>query len=180
MKELQTERLNLRKLRADDAPAIFAGWVADPEVTKFLGFEPHTSVQVTEEILAQWLAAYEQPDTYRWGLENRETGELMGMIDVVRWRDGLPEIGYVLGRKHWNNGYMTEACRAVTDYLFSEGYEKIVIAAAEDNTASREVIRKTGFIYDYSEQRPLSESKPEEVTVNWYKMKRNLRRPVSA
>ena len=177
MKELETNRLKLRKLQAADAAAIFSNWANDPEVTRFLTWNPHESVQVTEAVLAGWLREYGDARTYRWGIEEKETGTLTGMIDVVGWQEDFPVIGYVLGKAWWNQGYMTEACRAVTDYLFAEGFEKILIEADVRNSASRAVIRKTGFIYDYSEKRVLSAAKPEEVTVNCYKMKSNLRRP---
>lgn len=113
MKELETERLLLRHIRRDDAQRIFDCWASDPEVTRYLTWQPHASVAVTEAIVARWLADYDKPDTYRYGIELRETGELIGMIDVVGYHHGNPVIGYCSGRAYWGNGYMTEALKAL-------------------------------------------------------------------
>ena len=80
MKELETERLRLRKLRKEDAQRIFDYWASDPEVTKFITWPPHTSVAVTEAVMDHWLTEYEKPDCYRYGIEVKETDELIGMI----------------------------------------------------------------------------------------------------
>ena len=40
MRELETERLRLRALRSDDVQAIFDGWASDPEVTRYLPWNP--------------------------------------------------------------------------------------------------------------------------------------------
>ena len=168
MKELQTERLLLRKLRVSDAPRIFNCWASDPEVTKYLTWLPHASVDVTEKLMTHWLADYETPDTYRYGIELRETGDLIGMIDVVGYHHGNPVIGYCSGRAYWGNGYMTEALRAVCAMLFDEGYQTIVIEAMAENIGSNRVIQKAGFSFVGSRQQPQSELKPEIVTINSY------------
>lgn len=172
MKELQTERLLLRKLRREDAQRIFDCWAADPEVTKYLTWLPHRSVQDTEQILDYWLKDYEQPDTRRWGIELRATGELIGMIDVVSNVGGTPFIGYCSGRAYWGNGYMTEALRAVCASLFAEGCEAISIEAMEENIGSNRVIKKAGFRFTGSCRRPQSQIRPEIVTVNSYRLEK--------
>lgn len=170
MRELKTERLFLRRFRPDDAPAIFANWASDPEVTKYLTWSPHGDVSVTEKILGLWLAEYEKPDTYRYAIESRETGELMGCIDVVGYPNGDPAIGYCLGRRFWNRGYMTEACRALIDELHADGYGTIVIEAADANKGSNAVIRKCGFELAETRERKLSEGKDEILPVNSYRL----------
>ena len=39
---------------------------------------------------------------------------------------------------------MTEACRCVLDYLFSQGYDRVRIDAVVENTGSNRVIQKCG------------------------------------
>ena len=80
MKELETNRLKLRKLQASDAAAIFSNWASDPEVTRWLTWNPHDSVQVTEAVLAGWLREYEDARIYRWGIEEKETGSEGPMV----------------------------------------------------------------------------------------------------
>ena len=52
---IETERLLLRKLRADDAEAMFRNWASDPEVTRFLTWPPHKSADFTRELLSEWV-----------------------------------------------------------------------------------------------------------------------------
>lgn len=52
---LTTERLILRRFTTDDAEDMYQNWANDPEVTKFLTFEPHPSADATRELLALWV-----------------------------------------------------------------------------------------------------------------------------
>jgi ribosomal-protein-alanine N-acetyltransferase len=52
---LQTERLLLRPFTPADAPAMYANWASDPEVTKYLTWPTHTCVDVSRMVLADWV-----------------------------------------------------------------------------------------------------------------------------
>lgn len=172
MKELETERLILRKLRSDDCDRIFSCWANDEVVTRYLTWLPHESVDVTRKILNSWLEEYSRSDCYRFGIELKESRQLIGMLDVVEYINGNPEIGYVLGREYWNHGYMTEAFAAVIQYLFEEGFYCIYIRADERNIGSNAVIKKNSFEFVKKETIPCSACKPELVTLNKYELKR--------
>ena len=168
--ELSTERLVLRKLVIDDVNSIFNNWANDPEVTKYMTWEAHKSIEETKQILDIWLKEYKNPKTIRYGIVLKENNELIGAIDVVDYIDNNPEIGYCLSRKYWNKGYMTEACKAVVEYLFAIGYKTILIEADERNIGSNRVIEKVGFKYTNKETKLCSSFKPDVITVNWYKI----------
>ena len=170
--ELLTERLILRKLRKEDAEPMFENWASDPEVTKYVTWSTHESVEQTKQIVDIWVKEYENPKTIRYGIVLKDNNELIGAIDVVGYIDGNPEIGYCLSRKYWNKGYMTEACSALVDYLLSIGYKTIVIEADVDNIGSNRVIEKCGFEFTHQETRQCSSLKPKTITVNWYKISR--------
>lgn len=140
---LITERLILRKLQEDDLQSIFA-WASDPEVARYLTWNAHESIEITRSILSIWLQDYENPECYRYGITLKDTGELIGMIDVVGYYHGNPEIGYASARRYWNKGYMSEALGALKNYLL-ESYDVIVIEAAVENIGSNRVIQKNGF-----------------------------------
>ena len=114
MRELTTERLKLRHVREEDAQRIFDCWASKPEVAKYLTWHAHENVEQTMQILAFWVKEYEEDkNCMRWGMELKVSGELIGMIDVVGYREGNPVIGYCSGPAYWGNGYMTEALHAV-------------------------------------------------------------------
>lgn len=75
-KTLKTERLILRRFVSEDAEAMYANWATDTEVTKFLTWPPHASVEVTKCLLEDWIRRYEDLSYYNWGIELRETGDV--------------------------------------------------------------------------------------------------------
>ena len=161
---LNTERLKLRKLQESDLEDIFE-WARDPEVTRYVTWNPHESIEVTRTVLDLWLREYDDPDCYRYGIELKETGKLIGMIDVVGYREGVPETGYILNRRYWNRGYMSEALGAFRDHLL-ENFDELFIRAACDNHASNAVIRKNGFEFVGTE---MTVKNGEPVMINKYR-----------
>ena len=147
---LETKRLILRPFTIDDAGKMFCGWASDPEVTKYLTWNTHKSIEETKKILSLWIDEYEKPEHLNFAIVLKKEDKLIGGIDVVGYLGGVngtPVIGYNLARKYWGSGYMTEACRCVIEYLFSKGYPEIRIDAMSENAASIRVIQKCGGIF---------------------------------
>lgn len=67
--KLETDRLILRRFVIEDADDMFINWANDDEVTKFLTWLTHTSVDVSKEILSDWIERYEKNDFYNWAIE---------------------------------------------------------------------------------------------------------------
>jgi ribosomal-protein-alanine N-acetyltransferase len=164
---LETKRLILRPFEYSDAEAMFNNWASDEKVSQYLTWNAHTSIEQTEKILSMWIAQYEKRERINFGIVLKETGELIGGIDVVGYIDNVPVIGYVLSKKYWNNGYMSEACKEVVEYLFSIGYNTIRIDAIKDNIGSNKVIQKCGGIF-VSEFVDYFSQKNKEFTINKY------------
>lgn len=51
---LETDRLFLRQLLPEDAEQMYTNWASDPEVTRFLRWEPHKNALETVGLLAAW------------------------------------------------------------------------------------------------------------------------------
>jgi len=148
METLRTERLVLREFTQGDAADIFA-WACDERVTKFLSFRPHASIEATREVLAGWIAAYDDEDHYSWAIEYG--GRVIGRIqtDYVSRRHRRCELGYYMGYDYWNRGLMTEALRRVLDYLFNQaGMNRVEAIYEPDNPASGRVMRKCGMRFE--------------------------------
>lgn len=141
MSYLETKRLDLRQIYETDVESIFNNWCKDPEVAKYMTWDAHENIEVTKTIMEKWLSE----ETDRYVIVLRETNEIIGMIDIVRIENGIPEIGYVSGKKWWGNGYMTEALEAFSESLFEKGYKKIKIEALVENVGSNRVIQKNNF-----------------------------------
>ena len=69
---LETERLILRRYVIEDAEDMFRNWASDPEVTKFLTWPTHKSVEITKMVLNDWLPQYADGGYFNWALEYKE------------------------------------------------------------------------------------------------------------
>ena len=164
---LETTRLILRPFEETDALSMFKNWASDPEVAKYMTWNHHQSIETTKNILAMWIEQYQKEERINFGIVLKETNELIGGIDVCGYIDNIPVVGYVLSRKYWNNGYMTEAFQEVIKFLHSLGYQQIKVDAVIENIGSNKVIQKCGgkFIRVDEEDMPL---KNKKVKVNRY------------
>ena len=80
---IETERLILRQFKSEDADAMFKNWANDEEVTKYLTWSPHGTVDVTKEILKQWVDSYKDEKYYQWAIVLKEIDEPIGSISAV-------------------------------------------------------------------------------------------------
>lgn len=151
-KDLETERLILRKVKADDASEAYKTWCSDERVCRYVLWDVHKDENVTKNLYTMWEEEYEDPSTFRWIVVLKETGELMGTIDVPSKKYipfGAVEIGYCYGQKFWGNGYATEALGAVMKYLFLEAeVDVIYIQHLSNNPASGKVMVKNGLKFE--------------------------------
>lgn len=148
---LETSRLILRRALREDAELMHRNWASDPEVTKYLTWPPHESMEVTQKVISGWLSEYEKDNYYQWMIVLKEIGEPIGSICAVRLNDRVEEaeIGYCIGRRWWHRGIMTEALSAIIGYLFTEvGMNRVSARHDPRNPHSGGVMRKCGMKYE--------------------------------
>lgn len=147
---IETARLILRKAQIADAEAMFQNWANDAEVTKYLTWPPHGSVDVTKEIISSWISGYEKDNYYQWMIVFKEIGEPIGSIIArVNDRTETAHIGYCIGKKWWHLGIMSETLKAVMDFLFDEvGFNRIESMHDPNNPHSGNVMKKCGMKYE--------------------------------
>ena len=96
--ELETARLLLRRFALDDAQAMYENWASDPEVTQFLTWPAHSSVDVSRDVLAEWISNYNRADYYQWAIIPKDLNQPIGSIAVVSQDDRVckAHIGYCI------------------------------------------------------------------------------------
>ncbi len=149
-KLIETERLILRQFKAEDNIYMFKNWANDDEVTKFLTWRAHKSVEDSTKVISSWVQSYKAPDFYNWAICLKETGEPIGNIAVVRYSKdlGVPYMGYCIGRAYWHKGITAEALKGVIDFLFNEVNVPSILAAHDvNNPHSGGVMQKAGLRY---------------------------------
>ncbi len=149
---LETDRLVLRRFIPDDAEAMYRNWASDSEVTRFLTWPAHSSVEISRRILEEWAEAYSNNDYYQWAIVFRENGDgPIGSISAVRHDDSVEkvEIGYCIGKPWWHRGIMSEALGAVIDFMFDEvGANRVEAKHDPNNPHSGMVMKKCGMTYE--------------------------------
>ena len=147
---IETPRLILRRAVREDAEPMYRNWASDPEVTKYLTWPPHKTVEVTRKILESWIAEYEKDDYYQWVIVLKQTGEPIGSLNAgIVGRAESAHIGYCIGRNWWHQGIMSETLEAVIGYLFEEvGFHRIESMHDPNNPNSGGVMKKCGMRYE--------------------------------
>lgn len=149
---IETDRLILRRYVIEDADAMYKNWAFDSDVTKFLTWQPHSSVEVSRGIIENWLKEYSDEKYYQWAIVLKDNGnEPIGDISVVHMKEDISmvHIGYCLGRAWWRRGIMSEALKAVMDFMF-DTVEVNRIESRHDpmNPNSGKVMQKCGMKYE--------------------------------
>lgn len=173
---LETERLVLRPLRQDDAPAIqerVSAW----EVVKYLATAPWPypddgaetfvrdialpAVAAGKEMV--WVVTL-QPEQAKAAKVTEDTA--VGLLSFTPGGKATGNRGFWLDPELQGQGYMTEAIVAFQDYIFLDlGYERIETTHAQSNVASRRVKEKTGGRFLRTEE--MSFVNGEELCERW-------------
>lgn len=150
-KTINTKRLVLRRFKIEDADAMFKNWASNDNVTKFLTWPTHSSVEVTKKVLGEWVESYSDIKTYHWALTLKGKDEVIGDLSVTKMDEecATVELGWCMSEDYWGQGLMPEAALAVRDYLFDEvGCNRIGAIHDTNNPKSGRVMQKIGMKYE--------------------------------
>jgi ribosomal-protein-alanine N-acetyltransferase len=149
---LATDRLILRRFAAEDAEVMFKNWSADPDVTKYLMWKTHDSIEETRQVISDiWLSHYDEPNFYQWAIELKDIQEPIGSIGAVKSDDKtqMVHIGYCIGKAWWRKGYVTEALIRLVRFFFEDvGVNRIESRHDPRNPNSGKVMQKAGLRYE--------------------------------
>lgn len=149
---IETQRLILRKFILSDSEDMFHNWANDNEVTKYLSWPVHSSVEITEKVLSDWVNNYLDPKFYLWAIVQKNGDDKpIGTISVVDMKEDLclVHIGYCIGRDYWNRGITSEAFEGVIKFLFEQvGVKRIEARHDPRNANSGKVMLKCGLQYE--------------------------------
>lgn len=170
--ELQTERLLLRPWRESDAPALFK-YAQNPNVGPIAGWPPHTSEEVSREIIRAVLS-----ESGNFAVVLKATNEAIGSIGLMTAQSTIHtasmaedecEIGFWIGEPFWGKGLIPEAVNELLRYAFEDLAMRVVWCGYYDgNVKSQRAQEKCGFVFSHtSENRPvplLGEVRTEHFT----------------
>lgn len=142
-----TERLLLRPLQAEDAQQIqkcFPQW----EIVRYLAARfawPYPQDGAEQFVNNVALPAMARGEGWFWTIRRKEAPQqLIGVISLSLTVDN--HRGFWLDPAWHRRGYMTEACRVVTEYWFTELEQPVLrVPKARDNAASRKMSISSGM-----------------------------------
>ncbi len=142
---IDTPRLRLRLPEIADAQAIFDQYAQDAEVARYLIWQPHKSMQETIQFLKRVLASWQEGRCFSWVITRKSDYQLIGMI-ALRIEEHKANLGYLLARAYWGQGYMTEATQALVKLALAQPEIYRVWAVCDtENRASARVLEKAGM-----------------------------------
>ncbi len=147
---LQTERLYLRKILPEDEDDMYE-YSKDPETSKYLLWEPHSSRNFTRGHLKYLQAQYQKAAFFDWALVLKESGKMIGTCGFteIYEREKRAEVGYVISPLYHRQGFAPEALKRVMEYAFDTlGLVSLSGRFMEDNLASEKVLSRLGFQKD--------------------------------
>ena len=144
---LETERLILRGLNAEDAPFILA-LLNEPSFLRYIGDKKVRTVEdATQYVLNGPVASYERHGFGLCLVELKETHTPIGICGLLK-RDELPDpdIGFAFLPDFWNKGFAFESAAAVLqDARERLNLNHILAITDQDNEASIKLLQKLGF-----------------------------------
>jgi RimJ/RimL family protein N-acetyltransferase len=145
----QSARLVFRSWRIEDIDRARRLW-GDPRVTKLIGGSFDLETRLRQEIELE-----EQFGVQYWPIFLRESHEFVGCAGLRPRESGIYELGFHLCADFWGRGLATEAARAVIELAFADPAITALFAGHHpDNSASRQVLDKLGFVYTHDELYP--------------------------
>lgn len=143
---IETERLYLREIAADDLDDLLEIW-GNPEAMRLF---PST---LNRGEMKAWIERnakrYQQYNHGIWAVIRKSDGVLVGDCGLVLQEvDGVEEleVGYHFNPRYWGNGYATEAARGCMEYAFNQlGRRRLISMIRPENTSSRHVAERNGL-----------------------------------
>jgi ribosomal-protein-alanine N-acetyltransferase len=149
--KLETERLILRPLKNEDEETIY-NYVKNYDIAKWTINIPHPYPREGAiEFIRQARALMEEGLCYELAILLKPDSEIVGVVSFVKVnkKHRNAELGYWVGKPHWNKGIATEAAKRILKFGFDElGLERVFSKCFFDNLPSRKVMEKLGMEYE--------------------------------
>lgn len=147
-RNIETKRCRLRRIVPSDYVMMYENWAKYEDVCKYYPFNPVDDLEKYREKVERWSLNYESGSYFHWVIEWKETGELIGTINLGNVEESceMSDTCYMLSPKFWNQGIMTEVLKAVLNYAFDEiKLNRVQAEVFAGNDASSSVLKKCGM-----------------------------------
>lgn len=146
---IETKRLVLRPLEEMDALAIYHNINHDKKVLEYF-IAPYIE-RIEDASVSKMVQYYKETKKYCFAIVLKETKEVIGLMvqtNELSATSHTVEVGYAIGKKHWNQGYVSEALESMISFLFEQGIHKVTCGYIVENTASKRVMEKCQMVFE--------------------------------
>ena len=144
---LETERLRLTPIARDDIPHIFP-LMRDSEVMAFWDMPESDDPDLIAAIVEGQMEEMAGGRAIFWAMRALYEDQFMGVCDLseIDLRHHRAEVGFMLGRDAWGQGYAFEAVQAVLSYAATRGLRRLIARTHLGNRRSDSLLERLGFV----------------------------------
>jgi ribosomal-protein-alanine N-acetyltransferase len=143
---LETGRLRLNPLTPDDAAVLFE-IMSDPKVMAHRDHPQIDDPELVAEIATGQVAEMAEGRALHWAIRELADDRFLGCCDlsqIDRWRQ-CAELGFLLARPAWGQGYAAEAMPPVIAHAAASGLRRLSARAHLGDRRADGLLRKLGF-----------------------------------
>jgi ribosomal-protein-alanine N-acetyltransferase len=144
---LETSRLRLRPMLTTDADDLHK-IMSDAEVMAFWDISQVETLELTNAILDEQLADMAAKKAFYWAMELRQNGGFIGSCDLseIDRRHKRAEVGFMIAKRYWGDGYTQEAMSAVIDHAAQMlRLQRLTARTHLGNVRSVRLLERLGF-----------------------------------
>jgi ribosomal-protein-alanine N-acetyltransferase len=142
---IESDRLILREFNDSDSHYMFINWANDSENSKYTNMKVASSENICEMTINRWSNYYDK-GLFMWAICLKVSDEPIGIISFELTNS--PEISLMVGKRHSNSGYATEALSLVIQYgIANLGIKSFWGYHYNENISAGRVMQKAGMTY---------------------------------
>ena len=145
--EFESERLRFRKFHENDAETVLR-WGSNPDNVKYTKFDGSNKIEESRKFIADciMLAVTDDCLDFEFAVESKETGDMIGSVQIICINEHEASLGYSFLPEHWNKGYGTECVKELIKFGFNKlGLHRIIAKCDAEHYASYNIMQKAGM-----------------------------------
>lgn len=145
---LKTKRLLFRQFTLDDVDRLHQIY-SQPEMMRYIGDGSVPTYEQTKDWVQRQMDTYDQNQRDLWATVEKKSGSFIGRCGLISWEiESVKEleVGYLIDRNYWGEGFGTEAAQGIRDFAFQTyDISQLISLVQYSNQASRRVAEKNGM-----------------------------------
>ena len=157
MEIFKTSRTLIRRFKAEDLPSI-CEMESDPAVMLYTGPGRAQTKEESKARLSKILDHQSQSDFDGYFAVVEITSQkLIAWFMLLPVRDGEFEIGFMVNRSFWGQGFAFELCRVLSSRALTQHHiNKIIAKVTRQNLASISVLEKCNYVLAKNDEKTMT------------------------